>query len=177
MLNEWGFSCVAIDQRSGGGVNGIRNETAAYAKQNKLPDSYLDAEVDITSVLNYLHKEFGQQVVLVGSSYSASLVLKIGTESESVWGVASFSPGEYFGDKLFVSETVKRLNIPVFITSSRSEEMQSGQIFRAIASDEKVHFVPDVEGQHGSRAMWSKNEGHEGYRKAFREFMLQFLGD
>jgi hypothetical protein len=43
-LNKFGLNCLAIDQRIGDEVNGVRNETAAVAKAKKITPSFADAE-------------------------------------------------------------------------------------------------------------------------------------
>ena len=57
-LNKLGYNCLAIDLRSGGEVNGIKNETAAAALKKKKPQGYLDAEQDIVAALDYLYEKF-----------------------------------------------------------------------------------------------------------------------
>src|ERR1700741_4538815 len=42
-LNKFGFNCLAIDQRVGDEINGIKNETAAEAKSKNMKPVYLDA--------------------------------------------------------------------------------------------------------------------------------------
>src|SRR4051812_30289117 len=42
-LNKFGFNCLAIDQRFGDEVNGIKNETAAEARRLDKPRSNADA--------------------------------------------------------------------------------------------------------------------------------------
>ena len=162
---------MAIDQRSGNEVNGVKNETAAVVKKKMMPNSYIDAEVDIVSAIDYLFEKCKRPLILVGSSYSASLVLKVAANNENVKAVAAFSPGEYFGGKIKVKQEASKLHIPVFITSSKSEAPQAKEIFDAIPGKEKTHFIPISEGQHGSRAMWSENEGFEEYREAFMKFL------
>ncbi|KAA3630894.1 MAG: hypothetical protein DWQ02_17220, partial [Bacteroidetes bacterium] len=41
-INQAGYSCMAIDQRSGQEANGIINETAKLARESGLPTHYLD---------------------------------------------------------------------------------------------------------------------------------------
>ena len=53
-LNNLGFNCLAIDQRSGEGVNGIKNETAARAKLKDLPQTYLDAMIDLEAAVEFV---------------------------------------------------------------------------------------------------------------------------
>ena len=49
-LNKMGYNCIAIDQRSGDEVNGVKNETARDALSKGLGTDYLDAEKDIIEV-------------------------------------------------------------------------------------------------------------------------------
>ncbi|MBK6444067.1 MAG: hypothetical protein IPF81_01765 [Bacteroidetes bacterium] len=98
-LNKFGFNCMAIDQRVGDEVNGIKNETAALAKAKGSNPVYADAEQDIIAALDYLYDKYKKEIIVIGSSYSASLALKIAVNNPKVLGVAVFSPGEYFEEK------------------------------------------------------------------------------
>ena len=53
-LNKMGYSCLAIDQRSGETVNGVKNETAALANEKGLGTTYLDAKRDVESAIKFL---------------------------------------------------------------------------------------------------------------------------
>ena len=126
-----------------------------------------------------LHRELGaKKVVLVGSSYSASLSLKIAAEHpELVDAVASFSPGEYFGKeqpKLIETASAK-VRCPAFLTSSKKEVSSWMPFFDAIPGEDgklKWGFKPEVDGQHGSRALWSTFEGSRELMTAFTGFLL-----
>ncbi len=170
-LNELGFSCMAIDQRSGNSANNITNETAKLAKQKGLSTSYLDAQQDIEAAIDYaVQLNNGQQVFLVGSSYSASLVLLISTNNDKVKAVASFSPGEYLTG-VDLAASIGSLNIPVFVTSSKGEIGQTAGVIKNINAEKVTHFKPEVTGIHGSRALWSSTDGNETYWKAFTDFL------
>jgi len=87
-LNDLGYSVMAIDQRSGNQANGVINETAKRAKSKDLPTNYLDARQDIEASIDYVFKNnAGQKILLVGSSYSASLALLIGKDNSKVSAV------------------------------------------------------------------------------------------
>src|ERR1035437_3583949 len=62
-----GYNCIAIDQRCGNEVNGVKNETAALATLKKKATSYLDAEQDILAAIDYAYTKSGKKVLLVGS--------------------------------------------------------------------------------------------------------------
>lgn len=90
-LNELGYSCIAIDQRSGKNANNITNETAKRAKEKGLATTYLDAKQDIEAAIDYSYKlNKNQSIIIVGSSYSASLVLLIASSNEKIKAIASF---------------------------------------------------------------------------------------
>src|SRR4051812_45624084 len=54
-LNKLGYNCLAVDLRAGEEINGVKNETAARAKEKKKPTEYLDAEQDMIAAINYVH--------------------------------------------------------------------------------------------------------------------------
>ena len=100
-LNALGFSCMAIDQRSGSEVNGIKNLTAADANSKFMNVGYSGAKQDVLAAIDYLYAaNENQPIILVGSSYSASLALWIaGERHKKIKAVAAFSPGEYLKGK------------------------------------------------------------------------------
>ncbi len=176
-LNSLGFNCLAIDQRSGGEVNGVINETHRNATDQKKSTSYLDAYQDMQAALDYTKKHFAKSKLIVwGSSYSASLVLKLAANNPNIVdGVLAFSPGEYFEklgkDKSYITNAVTSLKCPVFITSTPSEKESWLKIFKTIPSGNKVSFVPKTKGNHGSRALWEKFEDSNNYWKAVIKFL------
>src|ERR1051326_4945708 len=145
-----GYNCLAIDQRSGKEVNGVKNETAASAEQKKKPTTYLDAEKDILAAIDYVYTKSGKKVFLVGSSYSASLALKIAATNKKVKSVMAFSPGEYFGTKLKLKDAIADLSAPIFVTSSKDEAQDVTALISDIKSKIKNQFVPTSKGKHGS---------------------------
>ena len=180
-LNELGYNCIAIDQRSGGEVNGVINQTYKIAKENEKSTTYVDAYVDMQATLDYVIKTYNpNKLIIWGSSYSAALSLKLAAEnSGKVDGVLSFSPGEYFTKlgktKTFITESVVELTCPVFITSAKNEESKWKSIYSAIPSTDKVFFLPETKGNHGSRALWAKFEDSKDYWKAVIKFLQQYF--
>lgn len=172
-LNELGFSCMAIDQRSGKKINGVTNQTAIDADSKLRNVGYAGAKKDVEAAINYLYNINGNQpIILVGSSYSASLALWIGSENEKVKAVAAFSPGEYLTG-INLTKTIKRLNIPTFVTSSKRETGPVEKLLSKVKPDIVTQFKPNVKGFHGSKALWNKNEGHQNYWKAFKSFLMK----
>ncbi len=175
-LNELGFSCLAIDQRSGKKINGVENETFKQAKAKGLETDYVSAMPDLRAAIDYVLNDLGQkEIILTGSSYSASLVFVLATEyPEKVKGMAAFSPGEYFkyNDKKIATYAAK-VSCPVFVTSAAREKKHWQPIYDAVKT-EKIYYLPQSGGKHGSQALWSENDGYEKYRQAFKQFLGQF---
>ncbi|MDJ0646497.1 MAG: alpha/beta hydrolase [Flavobacteriaceae bacterium] len=173
-LNELGFSCMAIDQRSGKEVNGIINRTAIDANNKFMNVGFAGAKRDVEAAIDYLFAINGERpIILVGSSYSASLALWIaGERNKKVKAVAAFSPGEYLKGK-DVAKLIKPLRIPVFVTSSKREIVPVEKLLRRTKRTYITHYKPKEKGIHGSRAIWETTDGYEGYWKAFKEFLLE----
>ncbi|MFT4637365.1 MAG: alpha-beta hydrolase superfamily lysophospholipase [Verrucomicrobiales bacterium] len=93
-LNQLGFNCMAIDQRSGNAANGVTNETAQRAKAAGKPTGFTDAIPDMLAAIATAKENYGKGTVLGwGSSYSSALILKLaGDDPELVDGTLSFSP-------------------------------------------------------------------------------------
>lgn len=166
-----GYNCLATDQRSGGILNDQHNETAKKAEAKGLGTSYLDALPDIVAAVNFMAAKYNKPVMLLGSSYSASLSLKVAKENPNVKAVLSFSPGEYFGNDLNLGETIKGLDKPTFITSSKEEATRAKPLADVVAKDKITHFVPASDGAHGSRVLWSKQPFSEEYWDAVNTFL------
>ncbi len=177
-LNTLGFNAIAVDLRSGKAVNGVTNQTAKNARKAGKQTRYIDALPDMESALLYARKLVGKDAKIIawGSSYSSALVLQlVGEKPELADTVLSFSPGEYFKKsgkpKDWVSRSAKSLNIPVFITSAKSEKGRWLAIFKSIKSKKKVGFVPKTKGNHGSRALWDKFSDSKEYWLAVMQFL------
>ena len=170
-LNELGYSVMAIDQRSGKGAKNIVNETAKRAADKNLPTNYVDARQDIEAAIDYIYESNSNQPILVvGSSYSASLALLVGLDNDKVKAVAAFSPGEYFQEHN-IQEEIKGYDKPVFVTSSKQETERLVTLVSLINAKHLVHYKPTSKGIHGSRALWNKTEGSEGYWTSFKSFL------
>lgn len=177
-LNAIGYNCMAIDQRSGGAVNGVVNETKKRAKAKGLGLGFADAEIDIVSAINYVKQNYSEtsKTILWGScSYSASLSLRLAGERQDLDAVLAFAPGEYFKrsgkPSNYIEVSAQKINIPVFITSKKTEKPNWWAIYEVIPFKQKQYFLPQKSGQHGSRALWEKFEEHQDYWKAVKTFL------
>ena len=176
-----GFNCLAIDQRSGGEVREVPNETAKAADEKGLGTNYLDARQDIIAAVRHARSKYAEgPLVLVGSSYSAALVLEIaGSEPGLADVVLSFSPGEYFQrlgkGPAFIQKAAAHIECPVFVTSAKEESGAWKGIFEAIPGEKKVSYTPETAGNHGSRALWKRFEDCPGYWNAVTSFLDTFV--
>ncbi len=125
------------------------------------------------AAINYAYQKSGKKVVLVGSSYSASLALKIAATNKKVSAVLAFSPGEYFGEKLNLKKEITEISVPVFATSSKDESSSVTVLLSDIKPKIKVHFIPTSAGKHGSSALWKNNPNNQEYWEALKAFMKQ----
>ena len=178
-FNKLGINTLAIDQRSGEAAREINNETAARAKAKALPQDYLSAEQDIRAAIDHIATLVagdGRPLILVGSSYSASLVLKIAADTtfkhhDGIAGVISFSPGEYF-KTMKLAPLLSTIECPVFITQAQNEYAASLEVSENIPDENLIIYQPDFPSIHGSRAIWKEVDGHEAVRRALKEFIV-----
>lgn len=96
------------------------------------PTDYLDALQDMESAVKYVKSQYeSSKIILWGSSYSASLVIKLAGDNPTlINGVLAFSPGEYFDrSKTYIKDSAKNVKCPVFITSALKEEKAWEKMF------------------------------------------------
>jgi len=159
------FNCMAVDLRSGNNSNYVKNETARRAMETFKPSRFLDTENDIEAAIDYAYNLNNQDVILVGSSFSASLCMVIGNKNPRVKAVIAFSPGEFFGDDLRLAQEIDTFRIPLFVTGTEIELPYINQMLQNISTQENVTlFKPGVPpGEHGSMALWEKNTSKDEY--------------
>jgi dienelactone hydrolase len=174
-LNKLGFNAMAVDARSGEAVNGVGNATAASACKLGKPTAYVDAIADLEAAVRYARTRTKSKLLVWGSSYSSALVLALGSDLHAD-AVLSFSPGEYFEDQgkssTWVADHAKRLAVPVFVTSARSEATEWAPIVAAIDPKLLTTFVPTTAGHHGSSALLQPDG--EAYWTAVTAFLKKF---
>ena len=156
-LVEDGFSCLAIDQRSGDDMWGHANQTVAHLGRSV---DYLNALPDLEAALAWARQQDPNRKIIVwGSSYSASLVFLLSAKhSSEISGLLAFSPGEYFADKHMIEQAAAKLKVPVFVTSAQDpEEIKAARtIVEHVADPQtRVQYVPKAGGVHGSSTLRS----------------------
>jgi hypothetical protein len=84
-LVKLGYNSVAIDQRSGGAVNGVENETAQWAAKQEKGTEFADAQQDIEAALEWARSNaHGAPVIAWGTAVSSSRMAR-----RSTWRAAS----------------------------------------------------------------------------------------
>jgi len=170
-FNKLGYSCLAIDQRSGMKVFGESNETKNRAKEQKLATGYLDAKPDIEAAIDYAFKlNNNTKIILLGSSYSAALSLLIANKSTKIKALMVFSPGEHLKG-MVLSEALKNIQIPVYATSSKKEIKEVNEVLNHIDKKYITHVKPETEGFHGSKILWKSVKGFELQWEEMKKFL------
>lgn len=175
-LNQLGFNCLAIDQRSGKATRGVGNKTAKAALKANKSTEYADAIPDIEAGLEYAKGVIGaSKIIYWGSSYSASLMFYMANKyPKDIQAILAFSPGEYMeveGKK--IAEYAKGVTCPVFITSAKNEADKWKEIYDALPNEAKYSFLPKSKGMHGSKALWKDSQGNEEYWAAVEKFLTE----
>ena len=165
------YNCLAIDLRSGDNSNYVKNETAQKAGGQNSQVKFLDASLDIRAAIDYAYGLNPKDVILLGSSYSASLVMLEGKEHPYVKAVIAFSPGEYFGDDLRMEEVLDSYHKSLFIAVTEREEPYVRQMISNIPEDKYTLFQPENPGVHGARALWEDNPSKDEYWLALLMFI------
>ena len=149
----------------------MKNETVVAAGGSK---NFVDAIPDLVAAAAWARQTARvQKVGVLGSSYSAGLVLVLAAKDRGFAdAVMSFSPGEYYGVGDYVAREVGNIAVPVFLTAARGETGQWKPLQTEIKSS-VVGFVPNGSGRHGASALDSR-DGAE-YWEALETFLAQHL--
>ena len=134
------YNCLAVDLRSGGEMNFVKNETAAFAEEHNFKHSMLDSEIDIEAAIHFVAGYNMKNVILMGSSFSASLCLIEANSNQKVSAVIALSPGEYFEPVFSVKEKLEDFNKLIFATASANESDYVIKLLNLIPGDKKNLF-------------------------------------
>lgn len=153
VLQKEGFNILTIDQRVGGQYfYGGYNRTVAEISKNEF--HYCDAYPDMEAALKFvLDKGFTGKKIIWGSSYSATLGLKLAQENNNVIaGVLAFSPASGPPMKDCQPDTyIETLELPLLIMKPASEmesDRSKNQMELAKANNHQFYIAPN--GVHGS---------------------------
>lgn len=167
------YNCLAVDLRSGDNANFVNNETASRARGAGKSVNFLDALGDVSASIDYAYGLNSQEVILLGSSYSASLALLEGLDHPKVRAVIAFSPGEYFSGDLRLEDSLQTCSKPLFIAVTGREQPYVRKMLQAFPEEDYTLFQPDTLGVHGARALWDDNPTKDEYWLA----LLMFIND
>ncbi|MBX7183043.1 MAG: dienelactone hydrolase family protein [Bacteroidia bacterium] len=162
-FNKLGYNCLAVDLRSGNEGAGVTNETAMKAQNFGKSAEYLDALQDVIAAIGYAQAKSRKNVILLGSSFSASLALIAGKDDPRVKAVMAFSPGEYFDIQLNVQKNITGFAKPVFAACAADEEPYVRTLMSGVISAKKIIFAPSLGGKHGAKSLISANKNHNDY--------------
>lgn len=158
-LNMLGYNGLAVDLRHGKESNFVANETSQAAQAGNFSQTMQDAMADMIAAIEWARLRSGQNVILFGSSFSASLAMIIARNNPHTAAVIAFSPGEFFGPPDLVQNAVRSLDIPVFLTATKREYPYVTELSSGISAEKKMIFSPsENQGVHGARALWGSEE-------------------
>ena len=174
-LNQAGFRAIAWDFRAGGDRFGNNRAVAAMGGDGE--SDYCAAYTDFPAALDHvLAQGWAGEVVLWGSSYSASLIFRLAAERpEAVSGVIAFSPagGGPMTDcrpRIWAED----IAAPVFVLRPvREMEIASSQEQRDILGDTGADFRVVENGVHGSSMLVDERTGED--MSTDREAVLMWL--
>jgi pimeloyl-ACP methyl ester carboxylesterase len=160
-LNKLGYNCLAVDLRAGNEVNFVRNETAQNAASMRLSQRLADTKKDMIAAIDFVNSRNELPVILLGSTFSASLSLVLAKEREDVQAVGAFSPGEFFTGTLNIKNLIQGLQKPVFIGSSKSELRFVTELANGIPEDFRhIIISSSTEGVQGAKSLWETEKTH-----------------
>jgi len=175
-LVKLGYNCLAVDLRAGDQVNYIKDETSRRARKGGTSQTLLDSKKDISGAINYAYSRSGKPVILLGSSYSASLDLLLAKDNSKIKAVIAFSPGEFFPG-VEVNNEIEGLSKPLFIGTTKDELPYTKKILRNVESRYYTLFTPSGDGSHGSKALWLSSPQSEEYWLALMMFINKLKGN
>ena len=162
-----GFDTLTVDQRSGGTMWGVDNATV---KRLGASTEYADAYADLETALEYAVKRKYKTILVVGSSYSASLAIVLASRNpDAVDGVAAFSPGEYFEDKNRIKIAASKLTMPLYVTGATNEKQRVEEVL-VKAGDNDVTFYQPINSVHGA-STFREDKNPEGYKANINNLM------
>jgi len=161
-----GFDTLTIDQRSGGTLWGVDNMTV---KGLGASTEYAEAYPDLEAAFNYAVKRKYKTILLVGSSYSASLAIVLASKNpDTVTAVAAFSPGEYFADKSWIKNATSSLKVPLYITGARNEVKRVEEVIIKAGNNDVTYYKPKS-AVHGVSSL-RKDKNPDGYKANLEDF-------
>jgi len=176
ILNELRFNCLAVDLTTGGTFQEKPNETIQNATTPIDRNSMAPvdaAEKEIAAAIKYLSEKYKKKVVVWGSSNSATLCLLAAAKNEQISAIIAFSAFDHFREnRTSLSEIIPTLDQPIFMTSAKGEAVIISKILKDISlKKNQVHFIPEGNGDHGSKVIWNGRPDAKEYWNALKFFL------
>jgi hypothetical protein len=171
-LLKLGYNCLAVDLRVGNTCNYIQNETAERARLDNISRSFIDCKKDILASVKYVEKFNDKNIVLFGSSFSASLCLLVSKDQNRVNSVIAFSPGEFFRPEVAIKDQIKGLAKPIFVSATQLESEYVTDLLSGVSSEFKTMYVP-IKGK-GLNATKMLDESCESANDCWLDLLLFF---
>jgi dienelactone hydrolase len=173
-LANLGFNCLSIDLRMGDESNFVKNQTVIDAQSKAMPVSMFYVQKDIQAAIDFVAARSQQPIILVGSSYSASLALIEATKNFKVKAVVAFSPKEFLNENLSVNDSINNIYVPILALSTRLEYSEMSELLRDVRKKHLTLFKPSRgEGAHGAQALWASNPNSKEYWMVLTQFFSQ----
>lgn len=166
-----GFDTLTVDQRSGGTRWGVDNMTVKHLGAST---EYAEAYPDLEAALQYAVMRKYKKILVVGSSYSASLAIVLASKNpDKILAVAAFSPGEYFPDKNWIKNAAAKLKVPLYITGAANERQRIEEVIIRANENDVTFYRPEIS-VHGISSL-RKDQNPEAYKSNLENFS-KFLG-
>jgi dienelactone hydrolase len=161
-LTNLEYNCLALDLRSGNEYKGLKNETSLRVAPDVNP---IDCFKDIQAAIDYIHsKNNNKPVVLIGSTFSASIALVFAKSNNNIKAVVALSPGDYLNPRINLQQTLKAYDKPVFTASSQQESSYIKQLTSNIPENLLVLFSTKTSGSvSGTDLLGTRNPDSEEY--------------
>jgi pimeloyl-ACP methyl ester carboxylesterase len=154
------YNCLAIDM----GTNGSHNF------------SLTRAQTSLRAAIAYVRRFNSLPVILFGSSWSASLCLLESAANPQIRAIVALSPGEYFQPGITMSDTMEKINQPVFICGTRAEFSYLQKMVEKRPAGELTLFQPEKgKGVHGAAALTGKDITGDEYWFALMMFFKKLV--
>ena len=110
-----------------------------------------------------------------GSSYSASLSLRLAAEHSEIKAVLAFYPGEYFDKPRVVANWARKVKVPTLMTFTEEDRRHEGNaLFALLGMQQHTTIVSFPRGIHGSSTLREdiNPKGCAEYWAATKRFIL-----
>jgi pimeloyl-ACP methyl ester carboxylesterase len=154
------YNCLAVDM----GTSGSHNL------------SFSNAQISLHAAIAYVRHLNTRPVILLGSSWSASLCLIEASSNSRIRGIVALSPGEYFQPRILMSEVVKKISQPVFICGTQAEFSYLRKMVEERTSEGLTLFQPEKgKGVHGAAALRGNDITRDEYWFALMMFFKKLV--